>query len=148
MVKDFNPKQIEFINSGKICVVGVNSPTTNFPHLTPTGVLYFNNKLYVGVKTDTAKYRFIGKGSNKLGMTVIDKSNFAYLSVIGNAILYDKDTIDDYELIFRLINENYIPKEAAIKRMNSILQEGNWVLIELTPTKIISLNQRGGFNGA
>ena len=49
MSKNFTVEQAKFINSGKFCVVGVISPKTGFPHLTPTGIASYNNKLCVGV---------------------------------------------------------------------------------------------------
>ena len=43
-----------------------------------------------------------------------------------------------------MINANYLPDEAVDDRMKTVLEEGDWVLLELTPVKIISINQRGG----
>ena len=54
-------------------------------------------------------------------MAIIDKSNFAYISVTGIAKLYNRDTIVDYELILRRINENYIPTDAAMERVKTVV---------------------------
>lgn len=152
MVKNFDTSHVEFINSGKICVVGVISPTSGFPHLTPTGILCYNNKLYVGIRTDTAKYKFIKKGNNKVGVTILDPKAFlsansgAYLSVNGIARLEYKETLVDYEKIIRKMLENYDSKKETVEEsFNSIIKAGDWALIELTPEKIFSLKERGGF---
>lgn len=92
--------------------------------------------------TDTAKYNVIKKGNTKVGIAIIDKVGGPYVSAVGHAKLLYKNNIE-FGTLYKNILANYFNEEEAEEQLKIRIKE-DWVLLELEPEKIISVNQRGG----
>jgi len=133
---NFTQTQLEFFKEKNYAIIAVPNNNNDYPHLTPVWNNYYKDKVYVITTTDSAKYRYISKGSNKLGLSILPADGFPYLSITGNATIRRSEEFDEFEKIIRSIVNKYIPKDKAEERINGILAAGNRILIEIEPVNV------------
>ncbi len=136
MDKNFNENQINFLKRKIFGSISVISPRTGLPHITPVWLLEFENKLYVITTTQSSKYKFITKNSNKVGVTVTPPDGYPYLGIAGVAQIRYKTEFSNYKTIVTHMVNKYIKKDDADARIERIMHTEDRIMIEITPEKI------------
>ena len=135
MVPTFSKKQVEFMGEQHYGNIAVISPKTGLPHVTPVWVLLYDNKIYVVTTTQSAKYRFIKK-NQQVGITILPSEGYPYLGISGSGrILFQKEFPDFKDIITRIVRK-YVEGDKQEGRVDSIINAGDRIIIEITPQTV------------
>jgi len=138
-MRELRKNEIVFANAGHFASIAVISPTTGLPHVTTVWTYYDQGKFYVITRKHRAKYKFIMKGSTKIGINIHPGKGFPYLSVNGFAKIRDENNKDDFWELIEKIVKLYNPSATAQENWLTQMKEaGDRVLIELDPENVYS----------
>lgn len=126
-----------------ITVLSFVSPYSGIPHMCPVWGVFINGKFFFQTEDYSFKVKFIKKGNDKIGVSIVDPSLFPdysessipYISLGGTATIRTKDEFEDFEKVIAQIFLKYIEdKEERIKVSNFVLNEvKSRILVEVNP---------------
>lgn len=134
----------EYIDTREnIFIISFVSPKTGIPHMCPVWGIFLDGSFFFQTDDHTVKVKFIKKGSNKLGVSIVDpdlfpdysRNSIPYLSFGGSALIRSKAEFPEFIHILNQIFLKYILNEQERK---NILEEvltlrQSRVLIEVIP---------------
>lgn len=132
-----NPKAtdeeiISYINNpNHITTISFVSTSTNIPYLCPVWGVYYEGKYYFQTDENTQKVRFLKKGNDKFGISIVDPKNYPdyksgsipYISFGGKTQIIKKDQYDFFEKLINLILSKYIENKDEVKKTQQEILE-------------------------
>lgn len=112
------------------------------PQLSPVWYIYENGRFYIGITSETAKYRNLRRDSRISLCIDGGREDVRTVIIYGTAELYSKRDPLQQAMRWRLIT-HYIADPDEAQRYAAASQDWDAVLIVVTPTKILTQN----FNG-
>lgn len=112
------------------------------PQLSPVWYIYEEGRFYIGITSETAKYRNLRRDPRISLCIDGGREDVRTVMIYGTAELYGKSDPLQSAMRWRLIT-HYIADPEEAKRYAAASQDWDAVLIVVTPTKIITQN----FNG-
>lgn len=109
------------------------------PQLSPVWYLYENGRFYIGITTDTAKYRNLRRDPRISLCIDGGREDVRTVMAYGVAELYSKEHPLQTEMRWRIIT-HYLADPAAAQRYAEESKDWDAVLIVVTPTKVLTQN--------
>ncbi|HRJ42757.1 MAG: PPOX class F420-dependent oxidoreductase [Caldilineaceae bacterium] len=109
------------------------------PQLSPVWYIYEEGRFYIGITSDTAKYRNLRRDPRISLCIDGGRADVRTVMVAGTAELYEKSHPLQVAMRWRLISHYIADTEEALRYAKSS-QEWDAVLVVVTPQKIITQN--------
>jgi general stress protein 26 len=139
MVK-LSDKEKEFMKKKYFASFAVVSPKTKLPFNTTVWLYYHETteKFYVITNKETAKWRFLKNGDQKVGINVHNPIGWPYISINGKVKIYSQDDREDFWDIVTEIIKKYNSEDEVDNWRQKMENTGNRFLLELEPENIYS----------
>ncbi|MBX3051336.1 MAG: PPOX class F420-dependent oxidoreductase [Caldilineaceae bacterium] len=134
-----NPPEIDsFLAEPRHAIVGTVAGD-GAPQLSPVWYIYEGGRFYIGITSDTAKYRNLRR-DQRISLCIDGgRADVRTVMVAGTAELYEKDHPLQGAMRGRLIS-HYIADAEEARRYAESSQDWDAVLVVVTPQKIITQN--------
>jgi len=109
------------------------------PQLSPVWYIYEEGRFYIGITSDTAKYRNLRRDPRISLCIDGGRADVRTVMVAGTVELYEKSHPLQVAMRWRLISQ-YISDAEEARRYAESSQEWDAVLVVVTPQKIITQN--------
>jgi PPOX class probable F420-dependent enzyme len=135
---DMNQAQIEeFLNVPRFAIVGTNR-ANGPPQLTPVWYLYQDDRIYLSMFVESAKYRNLCRDP-RVGICITgDNPDARSVMIYGKADLALEGSRWVDEIVWKLTRRYYDSDQEARSYMDATAAEGESVLAVVTPEKIIA----------
>lgn len=141
-MSSMNQTEIDnFLQAPRHAIVGTIG-RDGAPQLSPVWYIYEDGRFYIGITSETAKYRNLRRDPRISLCIDGGREDVRSVMVYGTAALYGKSDPLQVAMRWRLIT-HYIADLEEAKRYAAASQDWDAVLIVVTPTKILTQN----FNG-
>jgi PPOX class probable F420-dependent enzyme len=133
-----NQAQIEeFLNVPRFAIVGTNR-ANGPPQLTPVWYLYQDDRVYLSMFVESAKYRNLRRDP-RVGLCITgDNPDARSVMIYGKADLALEGSSWVDEIVWKLTRRYYDSDQEARSYMDATAAEGESVLAVVTPEKIIA----------
>ena len=135
---DMNQAQIEeFLGAPRFAIVGTNR-VNGPPQLTPVWYLYQDERVYISMLVESAKYRNLSRDP-RIGVCIAGDNPDARAVMIYGTVefaLEGKVWVD--EIVWKLVRRYYNSDEEAQTFMDSSAVEGEGALAVVTPERVIA----------
>ena len=135
---DMNQTQIEeFLGAPRFAIVGTNR-VNGPPQLTPVWYLYQEERVYITMYVNSAKYRNLSRDP-RIGVCIAGENPDARAVMIYGTVEFASEGetwVED--IIWKLVRRYYDSDEEARMFIDSSAVEGEGVLAVITPERVIA----------
>lgn len=134
-----NQREInDFLQEARHAIVGTVG-RDGAPQQSPVWYIYEDDRFYIGITSDTAKYRNLRRDPRISLCIDGGREDVRSVMVSGTAELYDKAHPLQVAMRWRLIS-HYIPDAEEARRYAESSRDWDAVLVVVTPKKMITQN--------
>lgn len=127
----------DFLQAPRIAIVGTNG-VSGAPQLTPVWYLYENERIYMSIGVNSAKYRNLARDSRISICVPGAHPDARAVMIYGKADLVRQDSAEHDDICWRLTRRYYDSDEDAQAFLDSLPVEGESALAIVVPKKILA----------